>query len=774
MIDTDISPFDRLWSYGYRQLVPIVPPNAEPGPTSTLFKRIGTKDDPRGKVPGTKGRNGKWYGFDWMHYEADRDDLRRWHSMGAGVGIKTGNGLVAIDADSLDRGHATIIRDEIDARFGRLPVRVGNAPKAIYLCRVDGPLPYLRVEFGSERVELLTEGRQFVASGVHPKTGQPYSWPREIVPYDELPVFKPEDFVALLEALRAKLPEASRVIQEGGGKDVDQETLKGDLDTVRKAVTATRNTTADFPSRENYIQFGYAVKAALQEHPDEAFEIFSEWSDRWEDDEGRINDPGFAEAEWRRMKGPFKRGASWLYEQAERHGTFDRAEAWFTAIEPSDNPFTEIELNALKGGAENSEAAPPIKATPYGFPDPGSIPRRQFLYGVHYVRQFLSATVAPSGVGKSSLEVVEALAMATGKPLLGVTPRGKFRVWLWNGEDPREEMERRIAAAMMHYGLTRDDVGDRLFLDTGRETEIVLATETREGVRIAAPVVSALVRTIEANKLDVVQIDPFVSSHRVSENDNGAIDLVTKQWAKIADATRTSIELVHHVRKLNGAEITVEDSRGAGALIATSRSTRALTKMTKGEAARLGLPEGSHKRLFRFGDAKNNLALPADERASWMELASVALGNGEGAAGSMDRAMNGDSVGVVTRWEMPEASASLPSDERSVALGLIRAGVWRRDVRSGEAWVGVPISQALGLDVGDETDRARVKAVISEWIKGGVLREVTRLDVKRMARTFVEVAEAFSKIELNALKGSGEEVENSAQTLDNLSDGLFG
>lgn len=771
MIDTDLSTFDRFWSFGYTRLVPIIPPTAEISAHSTLYKRVGTKQDGRGKTPGTRGRDGKWSGFDWLPYEADRDDLRRWHGMSAGVGIKTGSGLVAIDADTMNRDYATIIRDEIDARFGRLPVRVGQAPKAIYLCRVDGPLPYMRVEFGDERVELLTEGRQFVASGVHPKTGQPYSWPREIVPYDDLPVFKPEDFAALLEALRTKLPASSRVIKEGSGKDIDQGVLKGDPATVRKAVQATPNTSAHFPTRETYLGMGYAIKAALPDDPDEAFELFSDWCYRWQEGE---NDPGTVDADWRRMKGPFKRGASWLYEQAERHGTFDRAEAWFSTIEPSDNPFTEIELNALKGGAENSEAAPPIKATPYGFPDPASIPRRQFLYGVHYVRQFLSATVAPSGVGKSSLEVVEALAMASGKPLLGVTPRGVFRVWLWNGEDPREEMERRIAAAMMHYGLTRDDVGDRLFLDTGRETEIVLATETREGVRIAAPVVSALMRTIEANRLDVVQIDPFVSSHRVSENDNGAIDLVTKQWAKIADATRTSIELVHHVRKLNGAEITVEDSRGAGALIATSRSTRALTKMTKGEAARLGLPEGSHKRLFRFGDAKNNLALPADERASWMELASVALGNGEGAAGSMDRAMNGDSVGVVTRWEMPEASASLPSDERSVALGLIRAGVWRRDVRSGEAWVGVPISQAMGLDVGDETDRARVKAVISEWIKGGVLREVTRLDAKRMQKTFVEVAEAFSKIELNALKGSGEEAEEGAQTVDNLSNGVFG
>jgi hypothetical protein len=739
MIDTDLSAFERFWALGYHRVLPIVPPQAEISPHSTLFKRVGTKQDGRGKTPGTKGRDGKWSSFDWAQYEADRDDLRRWQGMGAGVGVKTGSGLVAIDADTLNKDYAKLILDEIDARLGRLPVRIGNHPKALYVCRVDGLLPYQRIEFGTERVELLTEGRQFVAAGIHPKTGQPYAWPREIVPYDQLPVFKPDDFTGLLEALRAKLPEASKVIKEGSGKDVDQGVLKGDLETVRKAVNATPNTSAHFPTRETYLGFGYAIKAALPDHPEEAFELFSEWCDRWVEGE---NEPGTVEGDWRRMKGPYKRGASWLYEQAESYGSFDRAEAWFQQIAEPDNPFAEIELNALKGGSD--ETGPSINATPYSFPDPASIAPRQFIYGVHYVRQFVSATVAPSGVGKSSLEVVEALAMASGKPLLGVRPRGLFRVWLWNGEDPREEMERRIAAAMMHYGLTPEDIGDRLFLDTGRETEIVLATETREGVRISAPVASALVAAIKLNRLDVVQIDPFVSSHRVSENDNGAIDLVTKQWARIADATRTSIELVHHVRKLNGAEITVEDSRGAGALIATSRSTRALTKMTRGECSRLGLAEGSHKRLFRFGDAKNNLALPADERAEWMQLASVALGNGLG--DGVDRLMGGDSVGVVTRYELPEASASLPSDERGVALSLIRAGVWRRDVRSGEAWVGVPIAQAMRLDVGDDTDRARVKAVISEWIKAGTLREVTRLDAKRMQKTFVEVSDLADEL----------------------------
>lgn len=196
--------FRRFWDLGFKRLVPIVPPDAEVSERSTLFRRIGTRQDGRGKTPGTRGRDGKWSSFDWAAYEADEDDLDRWAAMGAGVGIKTGlqpdgTSLVAIDADTLNRDFAVIIRDAIEARFGRLPVRVGQAPKALYLLRCDGPFTYSRIEFGPdvaapgeparfERVEVLSDGKQFVAEGIHPKTGQPYTWPRGVPRYDEIPV----------------------------------------------------------------------------------------------------------------------------------------------------------------------------------------------------------------------------------------------------------------------------------------------------------------------------------------------------------------------------------------------------------------------------------------------------------------------------------------------------------------------------------------------------------------------------------------------------------
>ncbi len=738
--------------YGPTRLLPVIPPGVPISPRSSLHKRVGTEQDPRGKTPGVKNRVGEWHSFDWVPYEADTADLERWHAMGAGVGIKTGHGLIAIDADTTDADEARIIRDVIEERLGRLPVRVGRYPKALYLCRVEGDYRYTRVDFGARRpngsferrVEILSAGRQFVAHGVHPTTGQPYHWPRNPLPFAELPAFAPADIDALMEALRSALPAAAdRLVREGGDllKPVNQDSLRGRPDLVAKAVAAIRNTSAEFPSRESYRDFGYAIKAALPDDPDAAFAIFADWCARWEDGD---NDPDVVASDWKRMKPPYRRGAGWLYEIAERLAPdqFSTVERWFDEIpEPSPDAalFASGDLNASRNATPDPAAS--IRATPYAFVDPAALPRREWLYGTHYIRGFVSATVAPSGVGKSSLVIVEALAMASGKPLLGVTPAGQRRVWLWNGEDPMDELNRRVAAAMQLHGLTREDVGDRLFIDSGRDTEIILATEGRDGVKISEPVERAVMREITLNAFDVVQVDPFVSSHRVSENDNNAIDVVAKRWARIADAGRCAIELVHHVRKLNGAEVTVEDGRGASALIAAARPVRALARMTKAEGVKLGL-ESVARRLFRFADGKNNLALPADDETEWLELASQALGNGPG--DGIDAIMGGDHVGVVRRFLMPERSALLVEDERGCALRLLASGEWRRDVRAGDAWAGMAIAQAMRLDVGDANDMARVKAVLSGWIKDGTLREVTRKDAKRMQRTYVEVVSTAS------------------------------
>jgi len=364
---------------------------------------------------------------------------------------------------------------------------------------------------------------------------------------------------------------------------------------------------------------------------------------------------------------------------------------------------------------------------------------RQALYRMHLIRKFGSATFAPSGSGKTNLLIAEALAMATGRALLGVLPPQRARVWLWNGEDPYDELERRVGAACLHDGITAEEIDGWLFVNSGRDprSKVVIATENRDGTVIAVPVVEALIRTIRDNQIDVVMIDPFISSHQVPENDNNAIDAVAKTWTMIADVTDSAIDLAHHTRKTGGAEVTVEDGRGAVALLNAVRPARVLNVMTEDEAIKGGVIDG-RRRYFRVTDGKNNLALPVD-KLDWFRSESIDLGNGD----PDDPHDRGDNLGVVTEWQWPDALEGVSGVEFEKVAAAIRGGDWRLHNQS-KTWVGHAVAKALGLgDVRRKgIDRARVIAMISTWIYKGVLVVVERQDpASRKPKEYVEVAE---------------------------------
>jgi DNA polymerase len=100
-----------------------------------------------------------------------------------------------------------------------------------------------------------------------------------------------------------------------------------------------------------------------------------------------------------------------------------------------------------------------ISAEPYRFPEEQKIAPWQWLYGRHLLRGEISGTAAMGGTGKSTLSIVEALAMASGRQLLGQEVPKPLRVVLINLEDTRNTMDKRIvrgdAAIRAHRGRHR-------------------------------------------------------------------------------------------------------------------------------------------------------------------------------------------------------------------------------------------------------------------------------------------------------------------------------
>jgi len=372
-----------------------------------------------------------------------------------------------------------------------------------------------------------------------------------------------------------------------------------------------------------------------------------------------------------------------------------------------------------------------LQATAFAWRDPKTIPPRKYLYGGHLIRKFGSAKFAPGGVGKSILALTEAIAMATGRALLGVAPSQRCRVWYWNGEDPLEETERRVAAICLHFGIAKEELEGWLFIDSGREQEIILAVQNpKTGATIAKPVVESLIDTMLDNEIDVLIIDPFVSSHRVTENDTMAMEMVAKQWTKIADETDAAIELIHHTRKTGGAEATVEDGRGAVAVLAAVRSAQVLNKMTPDEGVKAGVE--NYREYFKVENGKANLFLPP-ERADWFELKGQQLGNGNAFG------MGGDDIAVVFQFKMPDVFDGMTGGDTDRALWELRSGMWLVNPKA-TSWAGIAVAKALGLDISDAQAKARVKHMLKRWEQSGALRHVRRVDpVTRHERTFYEV-----------------------------------
>lgn len=209
-----------MWNAGYKYLVPIVPPGSPISDRSVLRK----KPKAIGKVPGVKGHDGFWTSLrDWQTLQPTEDDLARWHAMGAGVGLRFGlqaddTYLYGVDADTKVQGCADIIRAQVEGVFGDVPTRIGQAPKALYLIRCSGPLPYMSIGFDGGVCELLGQGKQAVAAeAIHPVTLKPYAWTRGLRALANLPVVDPQLIVGLLESLKVRLPAAGNVYQEGGG-----------------------------------------------------------------------------------------------------------------------------------------------------------------------------------------------------------------------------------------------------------------------------------------------------------------------------------------------------------------------------------------------------------------------------------------------------------------------------------------------------------------------------------------------------------------------------
>ena len=400
---------------------------------------------------------------------------------------------------------------------------------------------------------------------------------------------------------------------------------------------------------------------------------------------------------------------------------------------------------ALATAKPYAQAVQEIKQSERNWPtefeviDPALIPKRRWVYGKHYIRGYVSVLASMGGVGKTSMQGVEAMAIATGLPLLEEPIHETVNVWVINGEDPLEEMQRRFAAIMIHYNIKPEQIQGKLFLDAGRDLQIQFAKQTRDGILTDEDMLQFMVDEIKRKNIGLVIIDPWVGFNDINENDNVAMNAAVAAARWVADQTDAAVVLTHHIRKTNGEDATVDSVRGAGSLIGAARAARIINKVSQEDAQKLGVSEHESLGIFRVDDGKANLAPPA-ANALYRRMHGVELPNGE-------------YVGVCIPFKMPDLFDGVSARDARDVQRLIGAAAERQEPMRLDAraknWAGNAVAVQLDLDVEKKNEKSRCKAILKKWIDTNVLK-VEEWPDKRAGRDVqcVVVGEWISHSEL--------------------------
>lgn len=626
------------------------------------------------------------------------------------------SGLVCVDIDSGANKHGGESVEALRAAGFALPkTETQRSPSGGYHCIYKG-----EHHFSASKIGLhIDTPNYFVIAGCKRDDGGEYKMHRDIA-VQPLP-----EWVA--EKIK---PRADRPRAEAVGDPVP-------LDDFKKMLAATPYTGGpsgldDRRTYQGWLSFAMTCHEAAGGDEADYMYAFIDWC--LADPEGK---------------------ATWTAESIERHWQSFTADppqgqaavtraSWFRILDATEHGEL-VPSNAADDFA--GDAAPDIvaandniaagldaasviefKPTLFTDPNPKTIPPRDWLYALHYIRRFVVADVAPGGTVKTSNALVEAVVMASGADLLNVgearMPRQPLKVWYWSGEDTKEEIDRRVSAIIKHY-TEEDDLGSvslkpetralvktNLFTDTGRDVPIKIAKETNGAFSIASPTVNGLVEAIKQNQIDVIIIDPFIDSHSIGENDNTRIEAVVSTWRAVAERANCCVCLVHHTRKGKPGgvmEYSAADARGATALVDAARDVRVFNVMTPEEADTYHVRKSECWRHIRVESGKPNMAARG-ALSAWRQIVSVDLGNARDGRPS-------DNVGVVALWEPPQkdplADAVLHEKILDAARKLYDEGV-RITSTSGRNRIAEMVDQFRAITEIDTISKADIVAAFKK------------------------------------------------------------
>ena len=210
------------------------------------------------------------------------------------VGINT-RFTPAIDLDVYDDVVAKVMEDYLAERYGDICVRVGMAPKRLVVFRTTTPFRKMFASYSdgktNHKIEVLGNGQQFVAYGIHPDTKKPYVWTSLDEPLGvnagDLPTLTHVDAQEIIEHFCIVCEERGwKKLSSSMGGVVREDTDDG-LDGIKPILALTHdkitetldllpNDEADY---DDWLLVGCALHHQFQ-GSQEGLELWHEWGGR--------------------------------------------------------------------------------------------------------------------------------------------------------------------------------------------------------------------------------------------------------------------------------------------------------------------------------------------------------------------------------------------------------------------------------------------------------------------------------------------------------------
>ena len=588
----------------------------------------------------------------WEQIIINEETIHGWANAGPNTGMRAAT-APGLDIDILDEQAAQIV--EATARLyledkGEILVRIGLPPKHAILLRADKPFKKIVHKLTApdgrvHKIEVLGDGQQLAVAGTHPDTREPYVWKGGRSPVNtpraELPLVDEDEIRTILDLcageLKAKLGWGELDVAPAADTNGYDATYTPISERIEKMQYG-----GEFPINDTLLAYtGEQLRNGIQSDDlinDCRARVLKAYDDIPGDpqerpvwDWTRIHHQidamvyGYIEKNYKdepRVIETLPAGMLEKWRNIEKLGgspTFRKRRFW--GVEDT-GPAEEVPtIEGPPIAPEKLKRHKPANVlVPFKAFDVASLPRRRWLLDQHYMRGVVSITAGMGGRGKSSNSLVEAIVLATAKPLLREPPGERCRVWYHCGDDNMEELNRRVAAICQRYNLDMAELEGWLFLTTPREFELHVAEGYME-VKTDDATINRIHDQIEASAIDVAILDPLVKLHSVREADVG-MDRVIGVFQAVADEHGCSVEIVHHTRKGAAGQGDAmqggDDMRGSSSIQGAVRSQRMVNVMPTAEAARLQIPEADRRRYIRITNEKTNYAPPG--HGGWLKL----------------------------------------------------------------------------------------------------------------------------------------------------------